>query len=314
MNVIPALSLRKPPRLQSGDRIALVAPASAFLREAFEAGLDELARLGFEGVYDERVFLRGRFTAGDPTTRAAAIHDAWRDPTIAALLAVRGGYGSAQVLPLLDAALLRQAQKLFIGYSDLTALLQFHVQQGVTCVHGPMIEHRLSAGTAGYDRASFVAAVTVAEPMGELTPPGLRTLREGRATGVLTGGTLSQLVSSLATPWAFNPPPGCVLFLEDVGERPYRIHRMLTQLEQAGLLGRAAALVFGEMPSCDEPGGRHTIADVLADYVAALDVPVIFGFPSGHTVGPAWTLPFGVRATVDTQPHPRLIIEEAVVA
>jgi muramoyltetrapeptide carboxypeptidase len=281
--------------------VALVAPASSFSRDEFDAGVRELAELGFESVYDDRVFAVSRFVAGDPALRASAIHDAWRDPSIAGLIAVRGGYGSAQLLPLLDPNLMRSAAKVFVGYSDITAVLAFHSQHRVVSFHGPMIE-----------RHSFWRAVTSIEPMGALAPDGLEVLRPGEARGPLVGGTLTQLAASLGTPWAFDPPIGCVLFVEDVGERPYRIHRLLTQLAQAGVLARACALVFGELPSCDEPGGEHGIRDVLREFVQGFDGPVLFGFPSGHTVGPTWTLPLGVRAQVSSTP-PALVIEEAAV-
>lgn len=310
MTVAPLL---KPPRLRSGDRIALVAPSSPFDRQEFDRGVAELQHLGFEPVFDDRVFARARFVAGDAALRAATLHDAWRDPSIRAIVAVRGGYGSAQLLPLLDAALMRQANKILCGYSDVTALLAFHVQNGLVAFHGPMIERRLSAGEAGYDRNSFLRAVTRDEAVGELRPASLDTLRAGEAQGVLVGGTLTQLVASLGTPWAFDPPPGCLLFLEDIGERPYRIHRMLTQLTQAGLLARVAGVVFGEFPSCDEPGGEHAIRDVLREFVAEFSGPVLFGFPSGHTTGPTWTLPLGVTARLHTSPA-AVIIEEAAVA
>jgi len=302
----------KPRRLQPGDRIALVAPASSFKRDEFDAGVTELRTLGYEAVYDERVFARDRFVAGEPALRAASIHDAWRDPSIAGIIAVRGGYGSAQMLPLLEVELMRTARKVLVGYSDVTALLWFHLQHGVVCFHGPMVERRLAAGEAGYDRQSFLRAVSRSEPVGELCPPGLDVLRAGDARGTLVGGTLTQLTASLGTPWAFNPPDDCVLFIEEVGERPYRINRMLTQLSQAGILGRASALVFGELPSCDEPGGEHVIRDVLLDFVRKFAGPVLFGFPSGHTTGPTWTLPFGVRARVVTAPA-AVVIEEAAV-
>jgi muramoyltetrapeptide carboxypeptidase len=303
---------RKPRRLQRGDRVALIAPASPFNRDEFDAGVHELSQLGFEPVYDERIFLRDRFVAGPAPLRAKAIHDAWLDPSIAALIAVRGGYGSAQLLPLLDPALMRAVPKVFVGYSDVTALLAFHLRHDVVAFHGPMIEHRLSAGEKGYHRDSFMRATCSAEPMGELRPDTLEALRAGEASGVLVGGTLTQLSVSLGTPWAFDASEGCVLFLEDVGERPYRIHRMLTQLSQAGVLGRASALVFGELPSCDEPGGEHAIRDVLREYVAEFNGPVLFGFPSGHTAGATWTLPLGVRARITTSP-PAVVIEEAAV-
>jgi len=302
----------KPRRLVAGDRVALVAPASPFKQEDFDAGVEELARLGFEAVFDERVFARARFVAGEPAVRASALHDAWRDPSIAALMAVRGGYGSTQVLPLLDPAVMRTARKVFVGYSDATAILSYHVQHGLVAFHGPMIERRLSAGPAAYDRDSFLRAVGESVPLGRLQPDSIETLRPGDAAGVLVGGTITQLVSSLGTPWAFDPPEDSVLFLEDVSERPYRIHRMLTQLSQAGLLSRARALVFGELPSCDEPGGEHSVRDVLREFVADFDGPVLFGFPSGHTAGATWTLPFGVRARVTTAPA-ALVIEESAV-
>lgn len=301
-------------RLQSGDRVALVAPASSFPPEELAAGVTELARLGFEAVYDESVFAKDRFVAGAADLRARAIQQAWADPTIAALVAVRGGYGSAQVLPLLDPALLRSSRKALIGYSDITAILSFYQRHGLAAIHGPMVDRRLARGPSAYDESSFRKVMMSSEPAGELRPAALEVLLPGRAAGVLTGGTLTQLVSSLGTPWAFDPPGGCVLFLEDIGERPYRIHRMLTQLLQAGILGRASAVVFGEFPGCDEPGGEPAIRDVLRDFTAALAGPVLFGFPSGHTAGATWTLPFGVRAEVTGDASPAVVITEAAVS
>ena len=302
----------KPRRLSRGDRVGIVAPASPFKREEFEAGVAEVRALGFEAAYDERVFARERFVAGPAAVRAAAIHDAWRDPSIAAVVAVRGGYGSAQLLPLLDADLMRSAAKAFIGYSDITALLAFHLRHGMVAFHGPMLEYRLSAGERGYHRDSFQRALCSAEAVGMLQPEQLEVMRPGEARGTLVGGTLTQLAASQGTPWAFEAPEGCLLFIEDVGERPYRVHRMLTQLAQAGVLARAKALVFGEFPSCDEPGGEHVIRDVLREYVADFAGPVLFGFPSGHTAGATWTLPFGVQARVVTTP-PAIVIEEPSV-
>jgi muramoyltetrapeptide carboxypeptidase len=308
------MSLLRPRILRPGDRIAVVAPASPFKREQFAAGVRELEQLGFVPVYDERVFASDRFVAGPPTVRAAAIHDAWRDPSIAALVAVRGGYGSAQLLPLLDVELMRNARKAFVGYSDITALLAFHLQHGVVAFHGPMLEFRLSEGERGYHRDSFYRTLCVDAPVGELCPPTLEVMKDGDVEGMLVGGTLTQLAASLGTPWAFRVPQGSVLFLEDIGERPYRVHRMLTQLAQAGVLEHAGGLVFGEFPSCDEPGGEHTIRDVLREYVADFAGPVLFGFPSGHTTGATWTLPFGVNARVRTSPAALVIQESAVTA
>jgi muramoyltetrapeptide carboxypeptidase len=302
----------RPRRLQLGDRIALVAPASAFKPADLETGVAELQRLGFEPVYDPAILERARFEAGTPATRAKVLHDAWNDPSIAALLAVRGGYGSQQLLPLLEPEVMRGARKLLIGYSDITTLLLWSFAHGVVSIHGPMIEGRLSVGSSAYDEPSFVNAVTVAEPMGVLSPDGLEALAPGEAEGPLVAATLTQLAALLGTPWAFEMPRGSVLCLEDVGERPYRIHRLLTQLAQSGVMERAGALVFGEFPGCDEPGGCPGVREVLHEFVQGFPGPVLFGFPFGHTTGPSWTLPVGVRARVTSHPA-AIVIEEPAV-
>lgn len=291
-----------------------MAPASPFRREEFDAGVEEIARLGFRAVYDERVFARDGFVAGDPTLRARVLAEAWRDPTIDAIIAVRGGYGSAQLLPLLDPGLPRRCPKVFMGYSDVTSLLAWHLAAGVVAFHGPMIDRRLARGASGYDRALLLAAVTTPEPLGRLAPPGLTSLHGGEAEGILAGGTLTQLAASLGTPWAFELPVGGLLFLEDVGERPYRLDRLLLQLEQAGVLARAAGILLGEFPLCDERDGSVTAREVLHRRLSKCDVPVVLGFPSGHTRGPAWTLPFGVRARLVAGDAPAVIIEEPAVA
>jgi muramoyltetrapeptide carboxypeptidase len=306
----------KPRALRSGDRVALVAPASSCARDAFDAGVDELRRLGYEPVYDDAVFARDRYTAGDAALRAAAFRRAWSDPSIAALIAVRGGYGSVQILPLLDPADIRKTPKAFVGYSDNTSVLVWLSERcGVVSFHGPMIEGRLAKGEAAYDRDTFVRVLTRADPPGRITHPQVVALRAGDASGTLSGGTLTQLVASLGTPYAFNPPPGHVLFIDEVAERPYRIDRMLTQLRLSGILGRASALVFGEMPRCDEPGDVGiAIKDVLIDMLRDFSGPVLFGLPSGHTNGASMTLPLGVRARVVSAPVPAVVIEEAAVA
>jgi muramoyltetrapeptide carboxypeptidase len=305
------ISLRQ---LKPGDRVALVAPASSFAPEELDAGVAELARLGLEAVYDESLFARERFMAGSAETRANAIHKAWADPSITGLVAMRGGYGSAHVLPLLDPSLMRSARKALIGYSDITALLTFYLQHGLTAIHGPMIDRRMSKGSDGYDENSFRRVAMSTEPAGEMRPDQLETLHPGDATGMLVGGTLTQMVALLGTPWAYRVPEGAVLFLEDIGERPYRIHRMLTQCAQAGMLKHARAIVFGEFVACGEPGGDPAIRDVLREFTEGFSGPVLFGFPSGHTVGATWTLPLGVRTRVCGGQSAALVFEESAVA
>ena len=183
----------------------------------------------------------------------------------------------------------------------------------LVCFHGPTVAGKLGRGVEGYDRDSFQRLVGRAEPFGEMAPVGLEPLKTGEGSGILCGGTLSQLVSSLGTPFAFHPPRGCILFFEEVGERPYRIDRMLTQLRLSGIIERASGLVFGQLPGCDEPDSSLRARSVVADLLGNFRGPILFGFPSGHTKDPAMTLPFGVEARVISGMAPRLIIEESAV-
>jgi muramoyltetrapeptide carboxypeptidase len=308
------LPLRRPRALRPGDRVAIVAPASPFARTELDAGVAELAALGFEPVFDDSVFERETYVAGAAEVRARALQAAWEDPSIVALVAARGGYGSVQVLPLLDGAIFRRHAKSFIGYSDNTSLLTWLTQeQGIVGFHGPMIEGRLARGVAGYDRETFTRCLCRSEPAGEIRHAQLEVVKPGEARGRLTGGTLTQLTASLGTPYAFDPPGGCILFIDEVAERPYRIDRMFTQLRLAGILARASALVFGELPKCDEPAGDPTARAVVSALTRDFPGPVLFGLPSGHTSGPTLTLPFGVDATVMAGPRPALVINEPAV-
>ena len=160
----------KPQRLRSGDKVAVVAPASGFPREEFDKGIAELRRLGFEPVFEDSVFDREEYVAGATRVRADAFLRAWRDPSIRAIIAVRGGYGSVHLLPYLNKDELRRQPKAFIGYSDLTSVLTFLTTGcGIVSFHGPMLDRRLGAGAAAYDEDTFVRALTTAEPLGELT-------------------------------------------------------------------------------------------------------------------------------------------------
>ena len=230
--VRPAATAHGRRALRPGDRIAVVAPASPCARgRPSGAASLELESQGFEVTVDDRVCAQaGGYLAGEPALRAAHLQEAFADPAVAGIVCARGGYGSAQILPLLDAAAIAASPKVFVGYSDITAVHTWLQQRcGLVSFHGPMLEGRF-ADRARYDRDSFVRAVSVTEPMGALVPPGLEIWREGEASGVLVGGTITQLAASLGTPFAFDPPPGCVLFFDEVNERPYRLDRLLTQL------------------------------------------------------------------------------------
>jgi muramoyltetrapeptide carboxypeptidase len=304
--------------VKTGSRVALVAPASSFDRAEFDAGLVELRRLGLEPVFDDTIFDRQLFTAGPPRARAESLLRAFDALDADAVIAVRGGYGSVDLLPLLDVQRLGRSRTAFVGYSDVTSLHSFLAASvGLASVHGPMIEGRLAKGPAAYDPVTFLRSLS-AEPLGPLRADGLEVIQPGEAAGALVGGTLTQLLASFETPFTFRPPDGHVLFLDEVAERPYRLHRMLTQLRLSGRLAGASAIVFGQLPRCDEPDGRITARDVVRDSVAGFHGPVLFGFPSGHTTTPLVSVPFGVRAVVIAPASgagaPGLVVEEAAAA
>lgn len=281
-------SPRRPPRLQPGDTVAVVAPAGPVPRAGLLAGL---ARLGdrYRLRYDEAVFSRTGFLAGDDRRRLDELHRALGDPTVRAVLCARGGYGIMRLLP----ELVLGEPKLVVGFSDVTALHGALLRHGQASLHGPTLTHLgvLDEGHA----AAYLAALESPTP----PPPwaGLGGLVPGVASGLAIGGNLELVTRLLATPWAL-PLDGNVLFLEDVGERPYRLDRALTQLELAGAR-RLAAVVVGELVSCEAADGAGPCADeVVAERLARLGVPVVTGAPFGHGTR---NLPFphGVPVTVD---------------
>ena len=179
--------------------------------------------------------------------------------------------------------------------------------------HGPMIAGPFGIANKGFHEDSWKASIESTEAPGELLPEGVETLKTGEASGPIFGGTLTQLVSSLGTPYAFMPPDGSVLFFEDVNESPYRLSRMLVQLKLAGIFSRVRAIICGEMYGCNGPNGSPTSLDVVKDMFEDFSGPIVSGFPSGHSHDAGWTLPLGVRGRVIADSHPRLVIEEAAV-
>jgi muramoyltetrapeptide carboxypeptidase len=266
-------------------------------------------------VYDDAVFDRQPLTAGQPQVRVMSLLRAFDEMDADAVIAIRGGYGSVELLPLIDVERIRRSRTAFVGYSDVTSMHSFlGAVVGLASVHGAMVDGRLAQGPSAYDPDSFLRSLST-EPLGDLSAPGVETLQPGIASGPLAGGTLTNLLASFETPFAFNPPEGHVLFLDEVAERPYRIHRMLTQLKLSGRMARAAAIVFGQLPRCDEPGGKVTARDTVREAITGFRGPVLFGFPSGHTTTPLVSLPLGVQTKViASADSPRLVLEEAAAS
>ena len=278
----------------------VVAPASPFGREDLEAGLAVLHGWGLRTRTREDIEDRRAYLAGTPQRRADELHEAFSDPDCAAVLPVRGGYGLTTVLPRLDPAVFRANPKVIAGCSDLTVLLNFLVQDcGIACMHGPMV--------GGLGRGADPAGAARLKELLEGAKPG--TLRSalddglawcvspGVGRGVAVGGSLSLIAAGCGTPWQLRTA-GKVLFLEDVGERPYRIDRMLVQLEQAGLLDEVSAVVFGDFVGCTEPGGELTWRHAVERVFRGRSTPVLAGLPFGHGA-PNLAFPLGVPCQVD---------------
>lgn len=266
--------------LRPGDRVAVVAPSGPFEPAALAAGVAWL-RTRYRVEDDPRVLERRGYLAGDDATRAASLLDAVCDPSVRAIVAARGGYGSMRVLELVGPALaeaLARDPKPLVGFSDITALHALWSRAGVRSIHGPMVA-AIGAGTCDVrDRDAMISVLEGALPE---RWEGLEVWRPGDARGRAAGGNLALVAALAGTPWAV-PLEGAVLFLEDVTERPYRVDRMLTTLRLSGALRGVRAVVLGDFHECAPgPDGVH-VEEVLRERLCDLGVPVLAGGGFGH--------------------------------
>ena len=289
----PAKIIR-PPALRQGDKIGLIAPASSFKHERFLAGCERLRQKGYEPVYSPDIFERDIYFAGSVERRAHEFHEFWRRDDIAALICVRGGYGSNYLLEKLDYGMIATHPKILLGCSDISSLLTaIHDRTGLIGLHGPMVAKDIADGTL--DEASWKSALQGADNW-QVQTTGVEALRTGTAQGKLYGGCLSMLVASLGTPFEILTED-TILFIEDIGEKPFRIDRMLMQLKLTGKLEKVRGFVFGEMLDCAPPKGEtYTLQEVIMRVLAPYNVPTVYGLKSGHVSSGNITLPIGVQA------------------
>jgi muramoyltetrapeptide carboxypeptidase len=277
-------------------RLAVVAPASNADPEKVARGVERLRALGHPvTLMPHALSQTWPYFAATAEQRLADLHGAFADPDVDAVICIRGGYGSNYLLEGLDLELLRRNRKPFIGYSDHTAIATWMQDQaGVPVLHGPMVAADFSRGD-GVDLVSFGSALGgQAYRLGDES--GLRALRTGTARGVLYGGCLSLLVASLGTPFAAQTE-GKLLFLEDLGEKPYQIDRMLRHLKLAGKFEGVTGIVFGEMLDCASPGAPADLIErVILTVLDWFSGPIAYGLRSGHVSRSNVTLPFGVEA------------------
>ncbi|MFC6020603.1 LD-carboxypeptidase [Plantactinospora solaniradicis] len=289
----------RPPALRPGDTVLLVSPSGPTRPERVARGVELLTGWGLRPVLAPNAYARRGYLAGDDALRAADLNAAFANPAVRGVLCTRGGYGAQRVVDALDMAAVRDDPKVVAGFSDITAL-QLALWRGarLATVHGPgaaWLDERTPPASAESLRTALMSTepVVVHRLPSEETAP---VLVPGTATGPLIGGNLCLIVSSLGTP-DMPDLTGAILLIEDVGEPPYKVDRMLTHLRRAGVLAGVAGVAVGQFTDCAD-NWAVGVAEVLAERLGDLGVPVLGGLPIGHGVGQL-TVPVGVPATLD---------------
>ena len=309
------LMLNKPQRLSRGDTIGIVAPASTFDRERFRKGVAQLKRLGFKVKYDSVIFDRYWSMAGHDQQRAEQINRMFADKEVKAIFCAKAGYGSIRTISYLDGKIIKNNPKIFVGYSDITILLEYLQRvSNMVVFHGPVVAGQIHQKMSRITLDFLLRNLTQAKPLEEVAFPNMISLRPGRAEGKLVGGNISLLICGIGTPYDIDTDFK-ILFLEDVGEDMENIDNMLNHLKLAGKFKRVRGIIFGRMIDCyDSSGRKYKIADIVDDVLADLNIPIVSGFPSGHAHGNGAnvTLPLGVSITLDAD-KPCVLFNESGV-
>ena len=302
----------QPPSLKRGDTIAVVASASPIdQRDGLERGVAALERMGFQVRFDDRIFQATKYLAGDDHARAEEIMRAFEDPSVNAIIGLRGGYGCARLIPLLMEKRLRNHPKVFMGFSDLTTLhLFFRNRFGWITFHGPMATSPALANIAADQEEHLLSLLTDPDYRPVLRFSQTETWSSGVAEGILVGGCLSIIAASIGTPYEINTE-GKILFLEDQGEPPYRLDRMITHLHLAGKFQSVAGVLLGSFLDCEPSKGDYTAKDTLCDLLTKFNVPVMANLPAGHG-SDNWALPLGAKVRMNAASGTIEFLESAV--
>jgi len=281
-----------PPRLRRGDTIGIVAPASHFDLEKFNRGITVLESMGFNTSVPEGLFIKNGYFAGSDLERAEMVNSYFADPTIKAIICARGGYGSIRTLPLLDYKIIKRNPKIFVGFSDISALLStLYLKCRLVTFHGPTVTTLANSDNRTKD--SLLSMMTSDEKPKIAMESGI-SIQTGSASGPVLGGNLRTLCHLLGTP--FQPDfQGCILFLEDRGEAPYRIDRMLSHMKLAGCFNGLAGLILGTFEDC---GNTGDIIRIASDIFKDDRIPIIAGLEVGHGKRNL-AIPTGLNATLN---------------
>lgn len=296
----------RPPRLKTGDTIGIVAPAGPFDPGKFKKGITVLESMGFKTFFDESIFQKHGFFAGADTRRADQVNRLFADSSVQAIVCARGGYGSMRILSFLDFETIQKHPKIFVGFSDISALLSILYEQcRMATFHGPVVTTLAKASERTLN-ALKKALTSPAEP--ELIVEKGKVIKPGICSGIVTGGNLTTLCHLVGTPYVPNLK-GKILVLEDVKEMPYRIDRMLTQMKLAGCFDEIGGMILGAFKECGHP---KEIVEIFKDIFEDADIPILAGFDIGHGEHNL-TIPVGLAATLDTDKKQLLFHEPATV-
>ncbi|MGF1538360.1 MAG: LD-carboxypeptidase [Elainellaceae cyanobacterium] len=309
-----APSLLRPPRLQPGDRVGIISPAGVTTsQQDQDIVVNAIRALGLVPALGPHARDRYGYLAGRDRDRAADVNQFFADPTIKALMPIRGDWGSSRILPSLDYDVIRQNPKILVGFSDITALLLgIYAQTGLVTFHGPHgLTSWLPDQAIPFRRVLFEGAAAGIGGTLRPRPTPHRMITPGQAQGPLIGGNLSVIAGIVGSPY-MPDLDGAVLFVEDVGEAVYRVDRMMTQLKLAGALDGLAGFIFGQCTRCPAEGDSLTLEQVLRDHLQPLGIPAWMGALIGH-VEPILTLPIGVTVAIDAERGALQMLQPAVV-
>lgn len=320
---ISTLPSIKPPRLKKGDTIGLVTPGSYISEKERIESIESLESLGFRVVYSDKLMKKNGYFSASDEERAEDLNNMFKRDDVDAVVCARGGYGCTRILPLLDYELISVNPKILLGYSDVTALLYgIYKKTGLITFHGPVGISSYNTFTYNYfDKVLMNPEMKLvlknSDGVYDDNPYGIRVLSEGKGKGKLIGGNLSIVSSLIGTSYDINTNEK-ILFLEEIGEEPYQIDRMLTQLIQAGKFENVGGVALGIFRRCEQKktdpsfSSSFSLMEVLQDRLSGLDVPVVYGMSFGH-LKDKFTIPFGVEAEFDSQDQTITMLERAVL-
>ena len=306
----------KPKALKLGDTIGIIAPASPTTKEKVKKSCDKLNEMGFRVKIGKSVYERYGYLSGTDDIRAADINDMFEDKKVKGIICIRGGYGTPRILDLIDYEIINNNPKVFVGYSDITALhIAINQKSDLVTFHGPMVASDMIEGFSIFSRDNLLKSIMNKEPISKISNPEgeeILTINGGIADGIIIGGNLSLIVDTIGTPYEINTMDK-ILFIEEIGEQPYNIDRMLNQLRLSGKLQEAKGIILGDFNNCEteNPEENLILEQIINDQIKSIGKPTIYNLQAGHC-NPMLTLPFGVKVRLNADKKELIVLERCI--